>query len=951
MLAAPSTRMSRRAATLAAALLAVAALPAGAQAWRVDAWTSRAGLPSDSLNMVLPLQDGHLLVTSFYEPPTLFDGFRFEPLRVEGSDRDLLRGASVAAQTSDGALWFGTRERGLVRVDGVGLAAPVVLLEGTSAVDVRTLALGHAGALHVGTAQGLFVIEDPIGDRSVRAPATEHERLPISALLEDRSGRLWIGTDRGLYWRQAGRSERVDEARLDTYIWSLHQDLKGTLWVGTRGSGLAHGDAAGWHFHDRHNGFPNDVAREVIDDGSGGVWAATSGGGLAHIVDDRVDAVVDSRSGLQGDTFYWLYRDSAGALWAAGPGTGLNRVRPSAFSRWQSADGLASAFVWTLHQDRSGRIWAGSNAGLSWRDGAAARVVGAAGPGYQAVTRSLLDLDNGDLLVATEGGLFALSGDRFQLLDGTADQQVWCLNRDADGQVWAGGNRLWRVTDGSVEAVAGPPFAAPDRIVAIYPDDDGLLLLTPRSGLWRRDIAGYRQLAGPEIGGLRALWVDPDGRRWLAGRSVGWLGDNGEFHPLANFQRNFGRGFHALLADDHGPLWVPSNVGLFRFSVADLRLHAAGRAAEPAAQRFDLSDGLTSTEFNGGGQSPAIEARDGSLWFATTNGVSRVDPARIDRRQATLHAAITGIESDDGWSTPARARVLPAGTHRVGIRYTALPAAVGGEASFAYRLLPLFGDWVEVGDSRGALFPSLGPGSYRFEVRALLPGSGAPAAVTAHEFTIEPRLLERQGVRIGLLLALLLALSALPVAHILALRRQRRRLLDEVAEKTLALERLASTDALTGLANRRVFDAALARALAGSDRPALLLFDVDHFKRYNDALGHQAGDRCLNAIGSVLAHVVRHDDDLAARLGGEEFALLLPRADLAVAAALAERVRSQLRERALAHPDSPASSAVTVSVGYACAQPHESAESLYRRADQALYQAKSAGRDRAIAAS
>jgi diguanylate cyclase (GGDEF)-like protein len=942
------TRIGRNAAMLAIVLLALAADLVWAQAWRVDAWTSRAGLPSDSLNMVLPLQDGHLLVTSFYEPPTLFDGYGFQPLRLEGTDSELLRGASVAAQTSDGALWFGTRERGLVRVAADGSSNAIELLPQTPAIDVRTLTVGHAGALLIGTSQGLFVIDDPIGARSVRTPTSQHERLPISALLEDRSGRLWIGTDRGLYWRQAGRSERVDEPRLDTYIWSLHQDAHGALWVSTRGSGLARMDAGGWRYYDRRNGFPNDVARQVVDDGAGGVWAATSGGGLAHLVDGEVHAVVNSSNGLQGDTFYWLHRDSVGAIWAAGPGTGLNRIRPSAFWRWQATDGLASAFIWALHQDRSGRIWAGSNAGVSWRDGSGARVIGAAGPGYRAVTRSLLQTDENSMLVATEGGLFSLADDRFRLIDGTGDLQVWSLNRDAQGQIWAGGDRLWRVHGQRAEIVESPPFTVPDRIVAIYPDNGSLWLLTQRSGLWRRSAGKFEQLVGPEIGMLRAMWIDPDGRHWLAGTRVGWLGDDLRFHPLAAFQRAYGRGFHALLPDDQGGLWVPSNVGLFRFNVAELRLHAAGRAEEPVAQRFDLADGLTSTEFNGGGQSPAIAARDGSLWFATTNGVSRVNPAGLDQRRATLNPVITGIESDDGWSPPERARALPAGTRRVGIRYTALPAAVGGDATFAYRLLPLLRDWVDVGDSRSALFPALGPGMYRFEVRAILPGTGAPAAVTAHEFSIEPRLLERQGVRIGLLLALLLALSALPIGHIRALRRQRRKLLAEVAEKTLALERLASTDALTGLSNRRVFDAVLARALDAGGRPALLLFDVDHFKRYNDALGHQAGDQCLSSIGEMLTHVVRHENDLAARLGGEEFALLLQHGDLTVAAALAERVRTQLRDRGLAHPDSPVSTLVTVSIGYACAAPGESAESLYRRADQAMYQAKSAGRDRAV---
>ena len=940
----PATRQ-RQCVALALMLLGWSSLSFPAADWRVDTWTSRAGLPSDSLNMVLPLQDGHLLVTSFYEQPTLFDGFGFSPLPIEGEGIEILRGASVALQTEDGALWFGTRERGLVRVDGNGELLAITLPTNDGPPDVRALAVGRSGTLHVGTSSGLYAIEDPLGGRMVRSPTSDFEQLPVSALMEDPTGRLWIGTDRGLYWRQSGRNVRVDEGRLDTYIWSLHQDPEGALWVGTRGNGLARLQSGQWRFYNVGNGFPNNVARQVVDDGRGGIWVATSGGGLAHLRQGEVDAVANAGNGLQGDTYYWLYLDDTEALWAAGPGTGLVRLRPSAFSAWRADQGLASAFVWSLHEDRLGRLWAGTNAGISYRQNGRSHVIGAVGPGYRAVVRSLLDQADGSMLVATEGGLFSWNGEAFGLYESTRDRQIWSLSRDDVGQTWAGGDRLYRIEGDSAIDVGNLPWPASDRIVALYPDHDALVLLTQRNGLWRRDEAGFQQLAEQQMTLQRSMWLDPDGRRWIAGSSFGWLDTNGKLHPLTAFQRAYGRGLHAMLADDVGGLWVPGNVGLFRFDVAELQRFAAGLAPEPAARRFELSDGLTSTEFNGGGQSPAIKDREGKLWFATTNGVSAVDPRQLRIQQAPLRALITGVESDDDLLSTRLARSLRPGTRRVGIRYTALPASAGGDARFRYRLRPLIDNWVDVGESRHALFPALGPGSYQFEVEAYLPGTGTPTALAQHEFSIQPRLIERRSVQLAALLTALLALSALPLAHIRALRGQRRRLLEEVADKTLALERLASTDALTGLANRRVFDASLARLLDTGQKPALLLMDVDHFKRYNDALGHQAGDQCLREVAAILNHAVRHELDLAARVGGEEFALLIPAADSHAANALANRVRDLLRSRGMAHPDSPLGALVTISIGHACSKASETPDTLYRRADAALYAAKKSGRD------
>jgi diguanylate cyclase (GGDEF)-like protein len=926
--------------------LCLAAVPARAESWRVDAWTSRAGLPSDSLNMVLPLADGHLLVTSFYEPPTLFDGHSFQPLSQSEKDQELLVGANVAAQTADGTLWFGAPTSGLVRVGVSGVPVQVALTQGGVEPTVRALLVTADQSLYIGTTAGLFLLPSPHEATSIRT-VDGSQAMAVTAVFEDRSGRLWVGTERGLAVRESGRWRVMAEPRLETYIWSIHEDWRGGIWIGTRGSGLAHFDGANWRFLDRSAGFPNDVVRQVVEDGPDALWVATSGGGLARLRDGAVTAVLTMREGLTGDTFYWLHRDATGAIWAAGPGTGLNRVRPSAFARWEGGQ-LASAFVWSVHEAPDGTLWAGSNAGIArWRDGRG-EIVGAPGPGYEAVCRSLLALADGSVLVGTESGLFRWREGAFSLYEATRGRQFWALARDLHGRLWAAGDGLWRFEKGAPVELPFPAGFTDRRIVGLVATaPDEIEFLTASEGVWAwSEKAAPRQVT-PPIRGLRAQWVDPDGRRWLAGTRLGWIDAHGEFRALEGLERDYGRGFHALLPDGRGHLWVPGNIGLFRFEIDALRAHAGGQRAEPVPRRYTLADGLTSTEFNGGSQAPAIRTQAGQLWFASTNGLTRVDPEAIEERTVALSAEVRGIETEDGRVAPGPRIVLPAGTRRVDVHYTALPAAIGGEASFQYRLLPVVPDWVAAGTTRRALFPGLGPGSYRFELRATAPGASLGPAFAAQDLVIKPLPLERPAVRAGLVAIVLLLAAALPVTHIRALRRQRARLLAEVADKTLALEALARTDALTGLANRRVFDTTLEQAIKEGKRPALLLIDVDHFKRYNDALGHHAGDLCLVEVAALLRRCVRSEGDLAARLGGEEFALLLPGGDARAARAAADRVLAAFDARALAHPDSPVAASVTASIGYAVAASGDDVTTLYRRADAALYLAKADGRARA----
>ncbi|MCB9587910.1 MAG: diguanylate cyclase [Polyangiaceae bacterium] len=181
------------------------------------------------------------------------------------------------------------------------------------------------------------------------------------------------------------------------------------------------------------------------------------------------------------------------------------------------------------------------------------------------------------------------------------------------------------------------------------------------------------------------------------------------------------------------------------------------------------------------------------------------------------------------------------------------------------------------------------------------------------------------------------------------------------------LRKSASTDGLTGLANRATFDRTLEREWARAERTrnplSLLIVDVDHFKLYNDRYGHPAGDQCLRRVADALQRVCRRPADLAARLGGEEFALILPETPEVGAARVAESLLLEIDALGIAHAASTTRPTVSVSVGIATHDARESgifrtasepeggsserALELVQSADHALYQAKHSGRARA----
>jgi diguanylate cyclase (GGDEF)-like protein len=165
------------------------------------------------------------------------------------------------------------------------------------------------------------------------------------------------------------------------------------------------------------------------------------------------------------------------------------------------------------------------------------------------------------------------------------------------------------------------------------------------------------------------------------------------------------------------------------------------------------------------------------------------------------------------------------------------------------------------------------------------------------------------------------------------------------------LHHYAMFDALTGIGNRRFFEqhaaTALLQAQRGGEGVVLAILDVDHFKKFNDRYGHQTGDLALSLVARSLKAGLRRPMDLAARLGGEEFGLLLYGTGPEQAQVLLDSIVAAIVELAIPHDSSTTAPHLTVSIGAACFDGRETLESLYRRADAVLYESKTGGRNRA----
>ena len=842
---------------------------------------------------------------------------------------------------------------------------------------LHALHVDAAGRVWGGTTNGLYRLDEPSGDaRWVRQGAPLGE-VRVAALASEPSGRLWVGTAQdGLFSLDAGDVVRAwpwpPGTSSTPRIFALARVGEGRLWVGQFGQGLWALDASSGHWRaQRHE----RGRRDGLDDDN--VWSL--------FADSRGLAWVGTGSGLQyaAPAQRWLLNLPIAPQQPGDP------ARTRVF-------GMAAL---------PGGVWAGTNAGRlrplgsAADDATGARLAALWGQGDAAAGAM-------ELLLPMGGGRWVLGSDWRTALAEPARGRIVPLQPQArggatytsalvawDGAWWlAGPDGLWRVP--LDESGAPRPAEARNLLAGTTGERRVASLLATPSTLW---IGTWRGLARLDTGGtnvravpvpeldphfLTSMVIDDNARLWV-GTSAG-----GVFHApvreaaaasawAAIDERDGlpGNSVGVLLKDARGHVWASTSRGLVDIEPRrrTLRVYRAeqGAAAAPYTRRSGLVlDG-------------------GELLFGGTDALTVVlpDERAAEPPRPLPPVVLTDVRSGeheppllfDPATAHERARLrVPPGVSRLAIEFAA-PVFLGAEhLRYRHRLQGWDDRWTEVdSEHRSASFTRLAPGTYRFDVEvAEALGRWQPSGL-AIDVKVIPAWHQHRGFHLALVLAVLTIVAGAVHwrARLLRARARdlermvERRTADlasanaELAQAHRAVEEASLTDPLTGLHNRRFLwrhidaDVALALRSRFGAEPLqrelndLLFFlvDIDHFKRINDQFGHAAGDHVLVEMGRRLRLVFRESDHVV-RWGGEEFLGVARGAPREDAPRVAERLRAAVADVPFLLPSGQAL-AVCCSIGYA-ALPLVAAqrqafdwEDTVSIADEALYEAKAAGRD------
>lgn len=965
---------------LLASGLTVAATPKLSDYFR-EQWTTRDGLPHNLVADIAQTPDGYLWFAT-WEGAVRYSGREFrlyDRVRIGVLPDSGLRSLTPLA---DGRLLFAGARGGLAMyARGRWEALPAA---GGLINDVMQDSRGTLWAATDGF--GLYRLEADGRSRSDRV-ADGLAGDTVYAVLEDRRGRLLVGSAGGLQHLDQDAYHAIELPGADTpIVLSLALDADGSVLVGTdRGVWK---EAADGGFRQLDPGLAGVGVLRILVDQAGNRWFGTVDRGVMRLSEHGLE-VIDTRNGLPNNRVLSLFEDREGSLWV-GTNGGLFRLRDAPFASFLPDDGLPDPYVRTVLQHRDGSFWVGTSGGLARAEGERFVKVGAGTALAGQSVLSLAEAGGGGVWVGTYGDGLLLWQDgevrrHWRREDGLPAQEVRAVLEDPEGRLWVGTSHgLTRIEPGRVQVLGGDGSRSGDFVMALHRSADGTVYAGTTDGL--RILRGEE---APQSVDFSAL----DGTRAVLGfhedeaRGDLWLAtDRGviRYRPADGSARLLGREaglpidkYFGIVADREEQFWLSSNRGVVRVGQAAARAVIAGTQARIDWDLYGESDGMASAQCNGSSSPAAALARDGAVWVATARGAARVKPWRLDAFSARVPPAIIEEALADGssFALDGSAR-LPAGTRRIEIDYEGLGYIVPERIRFRQRLIGLSDSWIEVGTLSTAVYTYLPPGDYVFEIAAAYP-HGSWSETQRVAFRIDAHLWERPWflplLALGLLLTVLggalwrtrslrLAgerLRAEVQARTQALRlqadtlaivnRERAELVEQLKRQAAAYEQLALQDDLTGLPNRRAFDAALAEAHAKQGQNgtplSLAMIDIDHFKRINDQWSHTTGDRAIVAVARRMQAALLAGEQLC-RWGGEEFALLLPGLGPEPARARCEAIRAAVE--ALDAGDVAPGLRLTISVGLAASASEASADRLLVRADGALRRAKLAGRNRVV---
>lgn len=927
--------------------------PLSDRAMRV--WDTRHGLPHNSINHITQDSQGYIWIAT-WQGPVRFNGRTFEVFDDETQLPD--PGALFIGENPHNRTVVATGARGGVssyqpaQAGGEWHPEPRVFDRVDFALFVSPECTWYATVT-------TGVVRDCNGKRTQFTKADGLPSDTVLSLAQDSQGRVWAATDKGPALFNSELNEFTTVAGLPTgYNFGIVSDhVTNDLWISID-EGIYRLDVNDLTFARWPITYPSTIT-ELYQAPNGEIWVGTHEHGLTRL--DAQNAVMTSvANGLPNNHILSIFVDRENTLWV-GTHRGLTQFRVAPFHSHRREDGLDYDYVRALLQRNDGSILVGGLGGIKKIVNETIFPFDTQSPVAKESILSFAQAADGTLYIGTfTNGLYVLQNGieiaHYDEHNGFPGNDIRSILLGSDGYLYAatsrGVLRALRRTNSELEPpeYIGVEQGLPDEIIyAIHETSTGDIWVGSMRGLSVIKAGGIQKIDLSEVTNAEFMFGFHESTQHLyVASDRGLILYNKQTEQWQVFDSDNGLPyvkFFDVTRDRDGNLWLATGRGLYFIAANDFdKAVFDNNPTTPLDYTFYESfHGLASAQINTGGPPMLVDHR-GHLWLATSQGVGHFLPENLSALNDRPPQPVVAVVKADGHKVEADS-YLEASTGRIEFQFAGLGFHHPESIRYRVQLAGYDATWVTpLQDQLSVAYTELPPGAYIFQVQTAYPdGQWSDAATFA--FHKLPTLWQRPITWLLAALLLLAVVIGIIRWRSYQLKRSKERLQDLVREQTKSLEQLAHQDSLTLLANRRAFDQFLREKVARTSghQLGLILLDLDYFKDINDRYLHTTGDKVLKRVAQIITAAAR-ESDMVARWGGEEFAILLTNTDRTQLMAVCERMRRAL-ETADLH-DLVSDLTVTGSFGAALHETNETAASFLRRADKALYKAKSEGRNR-----
>lgn len=706
----------------------------------IDTWDISHGLPDNSIAAIEQDTDGYLWLATF-GGLVRFDGVRF--VVFDQANTPELPDSTIVNFHIDrrGRFWISTN-KGLVIRDGTTWRR-MGESDGWPGGLVRSFAERDDGSLLITTFDERLLLAGARGLTAMPKP-TEGRWLGVANV--DAGGRWWIsqpgfvGWWDGTGWKNmverspelghvVGRSRdggvwavlgeellKLDSeaitsrARLSERpggLWGVYEDSRGAVWISTYDDGVLQvSPDGGVRRFTIGRGLGARGVRCVFEDSEHNLWIGTSGGGLTRLQPRRV-RVFTRESGIQENVVTSVFPDRDGGVLVATYGRGPHRLDPvTGHASPLTGEIDPTGYAQSILRDRLGRVWLGSDGSGLWT------------------------LENHAWRRVAE--------------DMLGSQTVRSIYEDTLGRVWVSAGDRVTVFDKDAPRLLTQGQGIPPLPVRTFAQDaSDAIWFSNHDSVFRGDterFAEVRDLDGRPLVGVTCFRFEPDGTVWMGTLRSGLIRFRAGRCSIVDRKAGMPEcAIHGMLVDPDGVWWFATNRGIVRVAGDEVRAAADGGTKTIRFQRFSAADGLLSGEASSSHQPSCGLDNEGRLWFATTRGVAMIDRTRVTLNDVRPPVKIESISFSLPASGPPEALVangpneaieqivpsrkdepvvIPAGSRRLQVRYTALSFAHPDRVQFQFSMEGLDSGWQDAGVSRVATYYDPQPGEYTFKVRA-----------------------------------------------------------------------------------------------------------------------------------------------------------------------------------------------------------------------------------------